>query len=151
MFVGEAPGEKEDREGRPFCGRAGAFLDELLGSAGIVREEAYITSCVKCRPPGNRKPRLDELETCGEAWLERQIGIVDPPLLVPLGTVALRQVLGESGALRDFHGETFLRDDRRVVPTYHPAAGMRFPAVETAMRKDFEAVRRQLALLTEER
>ncbi|MFW6102999.1 MAG: uracil-DNA glycosylase, partial [Chloroflexota bacterium] len=101
MFVGEAPGEEEDKDGRPFRGRSGHFLDELLSTVGMTRDEIYITSSVKCRPPGNRDPRPDELKACRETWLEQQIEILDPELIVLLGKTALYQVLGETGPLRE--------------------------------------------------
>ena len=137
MFIGEAPGENEDREGRPFCGRSGEFFDELLESVGIRREEVYVTSSVKCRPPGNRDPKPDELAICRQAWLEEQIAIVNPRLIVLLGKIALRQMLAETRPLREVHGRIAERDGRAVLPTYHPAAGMRFPDIDKAIRKDF--------------
>ncbi|MGD8616493.1 MAG: uracil-DNA glycosylase, partial [Gammaproteobacteria bacterium] len=134
MLVGEAPGEQEDREGKPFCGRSGAFLDRLLQSIGVDRQDVYITSSVKCRPPGNRKPRADELERCREAWLEKQLAVVRPRLLVLLGSTALRQVLGETGAMGDVRGKVLYRNGGAVLPTYHPAAGMRFPELGRQMK-----------------
>jgi len=142
MFIGEAPGEKEDEEGKPFRGRSGDFLDRVLEETGLGREKIYVTSSVKCRPPANRDPRQDELETCRKAWLDRQINIIDPRLIVLLGRIALRQVLGETGPLGHFHGQTVERNGRRVLPTYHPAAGMRFPGVARRMRNDFRKVLR---------
>ncbi len=137
MFIGEAPGEKEDKDGRPFTGRSGRFLDELLASVGMARDEIYITSSVKCRPPGNRDPSLDELQACRESWLEQQIKILDPELVVLLGKIALNQVLDEQGPLREAHGHQIWHRGRAVLPTYHPAAGMRFPNIRRAMRQDF--------------
>jgi uracil-DNA glycosylase family 4 len=137
MLVGEAPGEQEDQEGKPFRGRSGAFLDQLLQSIGVDRQDVYITSSVKCRPPGNRKPRADELECCRQAWLVKQIALVRPRLLVLLGSTAVRQVLGETGAMRDVRGKVLYRNGRAVLPTYHPAAGMRFPKLGGQMRADF--------------
>jgi len=144
MFVGEAPGEREDSEGRPFRGRSGRFLDELLEIAGVGRSGVYITSSVKCRPPRNRSPRADELATCREAWLDRQIDLVDPALIVSLGKTALKQVLGESGKLDSVHGKAREREGRTILPTYHPAAGMRFPRMGESMRRDFGAVGRRI-------
>jgi uracil-DNA glycosylase len=142
MLIGEAPGEKEDAAGTPFLGRSGRFLDELLESSGLERAELYITSSVKCRPPGNRDPRPDERSTCREAWLVEQIALVDPRLLVLTGKVAVRQVLGYRGSLKDLHGRLRQHEGRRVLPTYHPAAGMRFPDIAARMRKDFRMIRR---------
>ena len=84
MFIGEAPGAKEDKTGIPFCGASGKFLDELLGSAGIKREEVYICNLLKCRPPGNRDPKSEELEVC-TPFLERQIEAIGPKIISPLG------------------------------------------------------------------
>ena len=148
MFVGEAPGENEDQEGRPFCGRSGLFLDKLFDSAGIRRQEVYITSSVKCRPPGNRDPKSDELETCGEAWLERQIEIIKPHLIVLLGRVALSQMLGETRALGEFQGKILERNGLKILPTYHPAAGMRFPVPAQKMKSDFRIIRRVVSANT---
>ncbi len=140
MFIGEAPGAKEDEDGRPFRGRSGRFLDELLVSIDMVRDEIYITSSVKCRPPGNRDPRPDELRTCHEAWLEHQIEILDPELVVLLGKTALYQALGENGSLHKVHGCLTWHRGRVFLPTYHPAAGMRFPNIRRAMQQDFARI-----------
>jgi DNA polymerase len=138
MFIGEAPGANEDREGRPFIGRAGRFLDELLAANGVDRRCVFITSSVKCRPPGNRTPKDDELETCRRLWLQRQIELVDPALIVMLGKTPLRQLFGEKKAnLADLHGQIRTKDGRRYFQTYHPAAGMRFAVARCAMQQDF--------------
>lgn len=142
MFVGEAPGEQEDKRARPFCGRAGRYLDKLLEGIGLVRGKIYITSSVKCRPPGNRDPKRDELKTCREAWLDRQIELIDPEVIVILGKTPLDQLFGDKGVLRDLHGTVRERGGRRYLITYHPAAGMRFPQADEAMREDFEVLRR---------
>lgn len=141
IFIGEAPGEKEDLAGKPFRGRSGEFLDRLFETAGIRRGDVYITSSVKCRPPANRDPKPDELETCRQAWLLPQIEILQPRLIVLLGKVALRQILNETGPLRKFHGRAVQWRGRLVLPTYHPAAGMRFPDIRTAMKQDFGFIR----------
>ena len=141
MFIGEAPGETEDRRGLPFCGRAGAFFDEMLAVAGIDRAAVFVTSAVKCRPPGNRTPRKDELATCRAAWLDRQIAAIDPGIVVLMGKTPIRQLLFETGALAALHGRWREAEGRRFLMTYHPAAGMRFPEVEARMRADFETLR----------
>lgn len=138
MMVGEAPGKEEDLSGRPFCGPAGDFFDLLLADAGIPRDDLYVTSAVKCRPPGNRNPRMDELETCRELWLWQQIELVDPDLIVLLGKVPALQILGERGRLRDLHGNLRTLNGRHYLPTYHPAAAMRFPEPEEGLREDFQ-------------
>lgn len=145
MLIGEAPGEQEDREGRPFVGRAGRFLDGLLDSIGLQRSELFITSSVKCRPPRNRTPRRAELEICRVAWLEHQISIVDPALVVLMGAAPLRQALGETAPLQGMHGTVHMRGGRRFLVTYHPAAGMRFPNAGAVIQRDFEQLKHLLA------
>jgi DNA polymerase len=147
MLIGEAPGEKEDLEGRPFCGRTKKFFDDLLHSNGLGRDEIFLTSSVKCRPPDNRNPKSEEWTTCGEHWLKRQIDLIDPRLILLLGKIAIRQSLGETANLKDVHGQVRERDGRRYMLTYHPTAGMRFPIVEKAMREDFRRLQGMLANL----
>jgi len=142
MVIGEAPGASEDASGKPFCGAAGDFLDELLETEGLARGKIFLTSSVKCRPPGNRRPRADELETCREAWLLSQIEVIDPDLIILFGRTPVRQLLKERAPLRDVHGQTTRRNGRTVMTTYHPAAGMRFPEIGEHMRRDLAALRR---------
>lgn len=142
LLVGEAPGEREDAEGRPFRGRAGAFLDGLFDAAGLTRAEIFLTSAVKCRPPGNRDPRRDELDACRARWLERQIDLVNPPLIVLTGRIPALSVLGATGNLAELRGRVRRRAGRRVFVTYHPAAGMRFPRIGEALRADFRKIAR---------
>jgi uracil-DNA glycosylase family 4 len=141
MLVGEAPGAKEDESGRPFCGMSGRFLDEVLANAGMERADVFITSSVKCRPPGNRTPRADELATCGRLYLTRQIELIDPDLVVLMGKTPVLQVFGETGNLAGLHGRVRERHGRRCLPTYHPAAAMRFPGPRAAIRADFRMIR----------
>ncbi|MFB3894507.1 MAG: uracil-DNA glycosylase [Phycisphaerae bacterium] len=152
MLVGEAPGAAEDRTGRPFVGQAGRFLDKLLTAVRMSRKDFFITSAVKCRPPHNRPPRADELATCKATWLLRQIELVNPRLIVALGAVALRQLVGKSALLGksarvgnpvrldDLHGRLFSLDSRRVLATYHPAAAMRFPKLRAKFVSDFDRI-----------
>ena len=147
LILGEAPGGKEDRLGRPFVGPSGMLLERLLEAAGLTRNEVYITSCVKCRPPGNRTPHAIELVTCQENWLNRQIDLLDPKLVVLLGKVAIYQLLGEEGSLRDLHGQIVERDRRLHLMTYHPAAAFRVPETKDSMKQDM-AVLRQLLVKT---
>lgn len=143
MLVGEAPGEQEDREGRPFCGRSGRFLDGLLERVGLERDRIFITSTVKCRPPGNRNPRREEIDTCCGQWLVRQISLIDPVVVGVLGKIAAEAVLQEKGNLRDLHGRGFRRGGRQYLISYHPAAAMRFPEAAKRIEADFQ----KLALL----
>lgn len=137
MFIGEAPGAKEDRQGRPFVGMAGDFLDDLLEDVGIDRDSTYITSVIKCRPPNNRNPRQDELETCIPAWLWDQINLVDPEIVVVLGGVAFKALFDERTPLKDVHGQVRQRDGRKWLITYHPASAMRFPGPKKRIHEDF--------------
>jgi DNA polymerase len=136
MLIGEGPGEKEDEQGRPFVGRSGTFLDAVLTDAGLSREELFITSSVKCRPPENRNPAADEMTVCRDAWLNRQIACVQPRIVVLMGLAAIQCVLGEKPKLKDVHGQVRDCDGMMCMLTYHPTAGMRFPKVEAKLRND---------------
>jgi uracil-DNA glycosylase family 4 len=144
MLVGEAPGAREDETGRPFCGASGRFLDGLLKAVGLARPDLFITSSVKCRPPRNRTPRAEELSTCGRLWLERQVGLIGPDLVVLMGKTPILQALGERGSLLGLHGRVRVREGRRFLLTYHPAAAMRFPGPKAAMLQDFRQIVRLL-------
>lgn len=145
LLLGEAPGGVEDATGRPFAGPAGKFLDHLLRDNGIARREVFITNCVKCRPPGNRAPRRDELETCGLAWLDRQLALISPALVVLLGQTATRRMLGAEATVTRLHGTWHARDGRTCFVTYHPAAALRFESIAAASREDFLRLRQLLA------
>jgi len=122
LFIGEAPGWHEDQEGRPFVGAAGAFLDQLLTSIGLSRKQVYIANVVKCRPPGNRDPLPAEIQVCGQ-WLERQIEIIHPRMIVTLGRYSLaRYFPGQS--ISKIHGKARKKDDIVYYPMYHPAAAL---------------------------
>lgn len=131
LLVGEAPGRVEDEGGLPFAGRSGRLLDELLAGAGLDRARVAVTNTVKCRPPGNRVPRRREQATC-RGWLDRQVAVVDPAVVVTLGGTALAWALGPGRRLADERGrahDLLLGGARRayaVVPTYHPSAALRF-------------------------
>lgn len=145
FFLGEAPGAMEDRKGRPFVGPSGRILVKLLENAGLTREQVYITSCVKCRPPNNRTPHVDELDTCQMSWLNRQIELVDPRVIVLLGRVAINQLLQDEGSLRQRHGRTVQRDGRQYLLTYHPAAAFRVPETRDSMEQDMAGLGKLLA------
>lgn len=147
MIVGEAPGRTEDAMGRPFVGRAGKLLDSLLASVGLHRDDLYITNCVKCRPPGNRLPRESELDTCQDLWLNRQIELIAPVLVVLCGRVAVKQLLRETGSLKDLHGQFRRHNGRWFQIQYHPAAGLRMSRVRSLMEQDFETLRNFYATL----
>jgi uracil-DNA glycosylase family 4 len=153
MFIGEAPGEQEDSLGRPFVGRAGKVLDSLLAGTGLSRDEVFIGNIVKHRPPGNRDPKPDEVVAC-TPWLEQQINIIRPPLLVPLGRHATRYVLGRMGVefvkITDISGTVFEGEPfgfpQKVIPALHPAATLHNPLSRDRLKEDF---RRLYSILKE--
>jgi uracil-DNA glycosylase len=122
MFVGEAPGATEDELGRPFVGRAGKLLDELLAEAGLVRDDVWITNVVKARPPKNRDPKAPEVAHC-MPWLERELALVAPRVVVPLGRHALKHFAPEA-KIGEVHGAVLRAGGRDLFPLYHPAAAM---------------------------
>jgi DNA polymerase len=121
MFIGEAPGKKEDLQGRPFVGRAGSVLDEILAEVGIKREKIFIANIIKCRPPRNRVPKKPEIEAC-RRYLMEQIEIIRPELIIALGRSAFTTLTGLKGKMRDFHGKMYQFMDYPLLVTYHPAA-----------------------------
>jgi len=120
MFIGEAPGQEEDRRGEPFVGRAGQLLDKMIAAIGFSRQEVYIANIVKCRPPGNRNPREDEIQACGE-FLTAQIGILAPRVIVALGKFAASTLLGEEIAITRARGRLRSYGAIPLMPTFHPA------------------------------
>lgn len=142
-LVGEAPGADEDRSGRPFVGRAGQLLDSLLAEAGLDRAGVAVMNVLQCRPPGNRAPKPDEAARCS-GWLGRKLAFADPELVVPLGLTATAWFLGRGVRLGQVRGTVHEVDGRRVLPTYHPSAAIRYgPAGEpmAALRADLELAR----------
>lgn len=125
LLVGEAPGADEDATGLPFVGKAGQLLDRVLAEVGLDRSEVAVANTLKCRPPGNRVPARAELERC-RGWLERQVELVRPALVVSLGLTATRWWLGRSTALRAARGRVHDVGGQAVLPTYHPSAAIRF-------------------------
>lgn len=125
MFVGEGPGEQEDLAGEPFVGRSGQLLDRLmLEEMGITRRDCYIANVVKCRPPGNRDPLPDEIAAC-RPFLEAQLEIIDPKVVVTLGNFATKLLLGTTEGITRLRGKAYPVGGRSLVPTYHPAAVLR--------------------------
>jgi DNA polymerase len=126
MFVGEGPGEHEDRLGEPFVGASGNLLTRLIEDIGQSRQTVYIANVVKCRPPGNRDPRPDEIAAC-RPWLERQLELIDPTVVVTLGNFAMKLLLDTSEGITRMRGREYpYRDGRAVlIPTFHPAAVLR--------------------------
>ena len=135
MFIGEGPGYHEDREGRPFIGPAGQFLDELLGLAGLRRADVYITNVVKCRPPNNRDPLPAEINACAP-YLDRQIATINPRVIVTLGRYSMARFVDE-GSISRIHGRAWTAGGRLVVTMYHPAAGLHNEQLKDVIREDF--------------
>jgi uracil-DNA glycosylase len=137
MVVGEAPGKNEDEQGRPFVGRAGRLLDELLAEAGLEREQVFITNVVKARPPGNRDPRKPEV-LHHMPWLEAQLALIRPRLVVPLGRHALAHFSDQKIAV--VHGLEIEERGRTLFPLYHPAAALYNPLLRTTLFEDARAL-----------
>jgi DNA polymerase len=135
VIVGEAPGASEDKVGLPFVGRAGRLLDELLEAADLQREDVFITNVVKARPPGNRDPRPDEVRHHWP-WLEAQLQVLQPALLVPLGRHALGRFADPGDKISAVHGEVLERGGRRLFPLYHPAAALHSPPLRGVLFED---------------
>jgi DNA polymerase len=137
MFVGEGPGAREDEQGLPFVGRSGQLLDQLLREeVGLDRSDCYIANVVKCRPPGNRDPKPDEIAAC-RPWLEEQLELIDPTVVVTLGNFAARLLLDTDTGITKLRGQAYHFGGRHLVPTFHPAAALRGGAdVLAKMRAD---------------
>ena len=143
MFIGEAPGFHEDQQGKPFIGAAGQFLNELLGKIGLDRTQVYITNVVKHRPPGNRDPLPDEMVAC-RPYLDRQIALVDPKMIVTLGRFSMARWF-PGGRISQIHGQPKTVDGRIIVPMYHPAAALHQAALKATIEADFLNLPRYLA------
>jgi uracil-DNA glycosylase len=143
MFIGEAPGFNEDRQGRPFVGAAGQFLEELLALAGLRRQDVFIANVVKHRPPNNRDPEPDEIAACAP-YLERQIAAINPPVIVTLGRFSMaRWFPGEK--ISRIHGQPRWLDGRMFVPMLHPAAALHQPQNRPLIEADFRRLPELLA------
>lgn len=148
LLIGEAPGYHEDIQGRPFVGAAGKFLNELLQLVGIKREEVYITNVVKCRPPNNREPNDDEIRICGK-YLDKQISIINPKVIITLGNVAKNYIFKKfklkNEAISKIHGKIYrirsIGGDLLIIPMYHPAAGLYDPKRKNDIIKDWLNIR----------
>ena len=136
MFIGEGPGFHENQSGRPFVGAAGNYLNELLEGIGFKREDVFICNVVKCRPPGNRDPNPDEIETC-RPYLERQIDLVNPKIIVTLGRFSMARWFPAARISR-IHGQPRQAGRRLIVPMYHPAAALHQPSLRAAVEEDFQ-------------
>ncbi|MDH3451604.1 MAG: uracil-DNA glycosylase [Gammaproteobacteria bacterium] len=146
MFIGEAPGAEEDRQGEPFVGAAGQLLNAMLKAIGLSRDDVFIANMLKCRPPGNRDPRPGEVAACA-AYLERQVQLVNPRLVVALGRVAAQHLLQSDAPLGRLRGELHEFGPRRIpfLATYHPAYLLRKPADKRKSWEDLKRIREVLA------
>jgi len=144
MFVGEAPGRAEDAQGLPFVGPAGKLLDRLLEDIGLNRGDVYIANVIKCRPPGNRDPQLEETEACSP-FLQEQIEIIRPRILCALGRVAAGFMMGKSVQITRIHGQRFEGAGYFLVPVLHPAAALRASSNMDLIRQDFKSLETYLA------
>tara|TARA_B100001123_G_C15241143_1_gene999146 strand:- start:157 stop:693 length:537 start_codon:yes stop_codon:yes gene_type:complete len=142
MIIGEGPGQREDEQGLPFVGRSGKLLDQLLAEIGLRREEnVYIANVVKCRPPRNRDPRDDEIESC-KSYLIGQLELINPKVVLTLGNFSSKLLLRTTIGITKLRGHAYPWWNRRLVPTFHPAAALRGSAqILDGMRYDFSLVR----------
>jgi uracil-DNA glycosylase len=136
MFIGEAPGFYEDKQGEPFVGPAGQFLNELLSQIGLERKDVYITNVVKCRPPQNRDPQPDEIDACRD-WLDQQINCIKPPVVVTISRYAMARWFPDK-KISEIHGQARRFGEQVVVPMYHPAAALHQHSLRRVLEEDFK-------------
>jgi uracil-DNA glycosylase family 4 len=145
MFIGEAPGRDEDMQGKPFVGRAGQLLTDIIKAMKLTRDDVYIANVIKCRPPENRNPEPDELEEC-RPFIRRQVEIIQPKVIVTLGRFALQSLLEKSYAISGARGQWLDYNGIKVMPTYHPAYLLRNPAAKKDVWNDMKKVMAELGL-----
>jgi DNA polymerase len=143
MFIGEAPGADEDAQGVPFVGRAGQLLTKIIEAIGLTRDEVYIANVIKCRPPQNRNPEPDEIETC-EPFLFQQIDLIRPKVIVALGTFAARALLRTLDPISRLRGRTYDYRGAKLIPTFHPAYLLRNPSSKRDVWEDMKTVKKLL-------
>jgi DNA polymerase len=136
MLIGEGPGANEDKQGRPFVGASGKFLDELLSQAGVTRADVWITNVVKCRPPGNRDPEVVEIETCTTNYLDQQIKLVNPSIIVTLGRHSMSRFIPDA-KITQIHGQMQKIGKRFIIPMFHPAAALHQQRFRPMLLEDF--------------
>ena len=141
MFIGEGPGADEDIQGEPFVGKAGKLMDQAFKGIGIKREEIYIANIVKCRPPQNRNPEQDEIDSCID-YLRAQVMLVKPEIIVLLGSVALKAILGKEYSITTSRGKWVEKKGIRYMPTFHPAALLRDESKKISFWKDLKEVKK---------
>ncbi len=140
VFVGEAPGRDEDIQGRPFCGRAGMLLTKMIEALGFKREDVYITNVVKCRPPGNRDPKPEEISAC-RPYLEAQLDIIKPKVICALGSFSAKTLLSTDTKISGLRGKLNRYKDSFVIPTYHPAFLLRNPNMKRIVWQDLKKIK----------
>lgn len=145
MFIGEAPGADEDKQGIPFVGRAGQLLDKIIEACGMKREEVYICNILKCRPPGNRNPTPDEAVNCRE-YLDGQIANVSPDYIVCWGAVAAKNLLNRTDSIGKMRGRFFVHGEAKVLCTYHPSYLLRNPAAKKDVWEDLKFLFRDMGV-----
>lgn len=148
MLIGEGPGEQEDLQGVPFVGPAGKLLDNMLEMIDLNRDKVYIANIVKCRPPGNRDPQDNEQAAC-RGWLERQIALVDPKIIVCLGRIAAKALIKSDFRTTREHGQWFDVGARRMMATFHPSALLRDPMKRPEAFMDLRALRKEIKAVTD--
>ena len=146
MLIGEAPGRDEDQRGQPFVGAAGRFLDEVLAGSGVNRGDLFITNTVKCRPENNRPPRKREVDTCTSLYLFEQIELINPALIMLLGSVATKKLLGVN-SVNEVRGRVIEHNNRKYLAGYHPAASFYREGMAENIRQDFALLRQELQKL----
>lgn len=146
MLIGEAPGREEDQRGQPFVGAAGRFLDEVLAGSGVSRSDLFITNTVKCRPENNRPPRKREVDTCTSLYLFEQIELINPALIMLLGSVATKKLLGVK-SVNEVRGRVIEHNSRKYLAGYHPAASFYREDMAENIRQDFALLRQELQKL----
>lgn len=145
MFIGEAPGRDEDLQGEPFVGRAGKLLTDIILAMTLERSQVYIANIIKCRPPGNRNPEEEEIASC-RPFLQRQIELIDPKVIVTLGSFAFQSLFGTTEAISRARGTWRQMGEIRVMPTYHPAYLLRNPSSKKEVWEDMKQVMAVLGL-----
>lgn len=148
MFVGEGPGATEDRQGRPFVGRAGQLLDRILSAINVDRKNIYISNIVKCRPPDNRQPTKEEARACSPI-LKAEFDLINPKVIVPMGATALKYLIDEDASITETRGQWIKRGDRFFLPTYHPAYLLRNKNMKKYVWRDFQVIKKAIERIQE--
>lgn len=148
MFIGEAPGATEDKQGRPFVGRAGQLLKKIFSAIDIQRKDVYISNIVKCRPPGNRKPTISEAKTCSSI-LKAEFALINPKVIVPMGATAFNHLLDSQNSITDSRGKWFQRGNYFFLPTFHPAYLLRNSNMKKYVWRDFQLIKKAIERIEE--